>query len=269
MSLQGRRILVVRPQQLPALGDDQFVQQLGAAGAEPLHCPVMAIEPFAIPDANSPCSATLETIKSQVLDLASYHAAIFVSRPAAYLGAQWITHYWPQLPVGVQCYAVGDSTAVVLAQQGIQAAAPQQQLNTEGLLLLPGLQQLHDKKVLVFRGCGGRESLAETLRDRGAAVHCAELYQRQQINDCQQQIGQALQSGLDAVVVHSGELLQALLQLLSKPQRHKLQSLPLLVPGQRLQLLAQRAGFENIVVSATALPQGMVSALSRWYISGS
>lgn len=266
MELQQRRVLVVRPRSLPDSGADRFVEQLAGAGAEPLHYPVMAIAPVAAPRGKaSPCDA-LERIKQRVSALADYRAVIFVSRPAACLGGDWIGHYWPQLPVGVRFYAVGGGTAQVLAERGIDAVVPAEEMTSEGLLALPDLQQLSGEKVLICRGCGGRELLAEELRQRGAEVHYAELYRRQLCSDYRQPIYTALESGVDALAVHSGELLQALLALLPEPLRARLKTVPLLVPGQRLAALAGDAGFQQLVVAANALPECMVSALGRWYI---
>ena len=267
MALQGCRVLVIRPRLLPEWGADQFVEQLAAAGAEPFHYPVMAIRPFTIAQTGNVESPECQSITSRVISLANYSAAVFVSRVAAHLGAGWIDCYWPQLPVTTRFYAVGGSTAQVLDDKGISAVAPGADMTSEGLLALPELQQLDDQKVLIFRGCGGRELLAETLRQRGAQVHYAELYRREVIADYQQQIRASLRAGIDAVAVHSGEALDALQQLLPTSLHRVLKNSPLLVPGQRLASLARDAGFQQIAVSPNALPQSMVSTLGRWYIN--
>ena len=268
MSLAGKNILVIRPKALPQLGPDRFIEQLLAIGAQPLHLPVMRIDPYPVPRLDGPTSGPIEQLKATVMALANYQAVIFISRPAALLGADWIDHYWPQLPVGVQFYAVGDSTRQVLASQGIDAQAPAKTQSSEGLLALPQLQQLQGHKVLIAKGEGGRELLAAELQRRGAQVDELNLYRRSPVDTHKDEIANCLKTGLDGVVIHSAELLQALLQQLPESLYSTLFSLPLLVPSERVAQLAEQQGFRHITTAATATPDDMVSALARCYISG-
>ncbi|MCV6605804.1 MAG: uroporphyrinogen-III synthase [Porticoccaceae bacterium] len=267
MSLTGKKILIIRPKALPPLRPDRFIQQLSATGAQPLHLPVIRLQPYNVPQVDAPASEPLERIKSRVMALASYPVVIFVSRPAALLGADWIDHYWPQLPVATQFFAVGESTRQVLAQQGIDARVPTVEQTSEGLLALPELQQLQGRKVLIAKGEGGRELLVTELQQRGAQVDELNLYTRNPDNHCQQDIANALQSGLNAVVAHSTELLLALLNQLPKALHPSLFALPLVVPSERIAKLARHSGFASPTVASSALPDDMVSALSRCYIS--
>ncbi|MGS2723622.1 uroporphyrinogen-III synthase [Porticoccus sp. GXU_MW_L64] len=267
MNLAGKRVLVIRPKPLAALEPDQFVEQLATCGARPLHLPVMAIQPCDIPLGNAPTNHNIEQIKSRVLALANYQAVIVVSRPAALLAGNWIDHCWPQLPVGVQFYAVGESSRQVLAAQGIEAQAPNQNQTSEGLLQLPALQQLHNRKVLICKGEGGREFLADQLQQRGAQVDELNLYSRCSSDQHRADILSALQNGVSATVAHSAELLDNLLSQVPEALHADLFILPLVVPSERIAGLARDRGFVNLQVANSAVPGDMVSAVSRCYIS--
>jgi uroporphyrinogen-III synthase len=78
------------------------------------------------------------------------------------------------------------------------------------------MQDMQGKKVMIVRGVGGREVLADTLKSRGANVTFAECYQR--INP--QQNVDALTTAwskqqLQAIVVTSSEAMRHLLDLAS------------------------------------------------------
>ena len=50
--------------------------------------------------------------------------------------------------------------------------------DSEALLALPEMRDLAGKRVVIFRGDGGRELLGDTLIARGAIVEYAECYRR-------------------------------------------------------------------------------------------
>ena len=168
-SLAAKHILMIRPQRQ----DDQLLSMLENTGVQVTHTPVMAIEPIVeSPEIES------QQIKRQILDIDNFHKAIFVSGNAADLAIEWIDKYWPMLPVGIEYFAVGESTAVRLKEADINALCPRGRQNSEALLQLEQLQQLENQRVIIFRGVGGREILAETLTARGARVEYCELYKR-------------------------------------------------------------------------------------------
>ena len=76
---------------------------------------------------------------------------------------------------------------------------------------------MQGKKVIIVRGIGGREVLADTLKARGAQVTFAECYQR--INpqtDCQYLTSLWAQKKLHGIVVTSSEAMRHLLDLAGK-----------------------------------------------------
>ena len=75
-------------------------------------------------------------------------------------------------PAGLIAFAPGPGTAEALADAGIaNVRIPATTFDSDGLLALPELASTSQgKRVLIFRGDGGREQLGDTLRARGAEV---------------------------------------------------------------------------------------------------
>lgn len=238
----SQRILVIRPSRQ----SDQFISLLEQACAEVIHTPVMSIE--AIIDGQS--------IKNLILEVDNFDKAIFVSGNAAELAIEWLDRYWPMLPLGIEYFAVGQQTANILAAADIAALVPSGRQNSEALLALSELQTLTDERVIIFRGCGGREILGDTLVERGARVDYCELYQRvispQQVLLARQQL---LHS--DCLVAHSGELLQALGDVAGEPGAET----AVVVPSERVAAIADALGYKHIVSAENALPEAMLSAV--------
>ena len=90
-----------------------------------------------------------------------------VSPVAARLGLERLDRYWPQSPVGIHWFAVGAATAAVLEAYGLNVQVPEQGQTSEALLALPVWHELlatEGLRVLIWRGAGGREHLADSVR---------------------------------------------------------------------------------------------------------
>jgi uroporphyrinogen-III synthase len=220
-------------------------------------------------------SQQLEAVKARILALAEYAKVIFVSQNAVQHAMEWIDRYWPQLPVGVHYFAVGEATAAAARGWGLQVVAAEEAMNSEALLALPALQTVKNEKVLICRGLGGRSHLGEQLRERGAQVDYCELYERRLPAAASAELGRLipqLRTARDAgrrtvIAVHSGESLQNLSRLLDQqPEaRAEVQSngAVLLVPGERVAELARSLGFRRILVAANATDEAMTRALAE------
>ncbi|TXT16763.1 MAG: hemD, partial [bacterium] len=121
------------------------------------------------------------------------------------------------------------------------------------LLALPELARVEGRRILIFRGEGGRELLAEALRARGAEVDYAECYRRGRTEGADPgPLLESLATGrLRAVTVFSGETLDNLMSLLGE-DAPRLFSIPLFAPHPRVAAHAARLGF----VAAHATPPG-------------
>lgn len=164
MSLAGRRVLNTRPAHQAA----GLSAALTEAGAEVAELPLIAIVPRPLPAED----------ERLLLDLDRYDGVFFVSANAARLGLDAVANAWPQWPWRLPAYAVGASTATVLAAAGLDVRVPEQ-ADSEGLLALPSLQAVAGQRFLLLRGEDGRELLPATLRARGARVDVIALYRRE------------------------------------------------------------------------------------------
>src|SRR5690606_38713491 len=95
--------------------------------------------------------------RQPLVDIDQYHAVFFVSVNAARLALQALDELWPQWPVGVHWLAVGPATADILAASGLPVEMPASGFDSESVLRLDCLRELHGKRVLICRGNGGRE----------------------------------------------------------------------------------------------------------------
>jgi uroporphyrinogen-III synthase len=83
------------------------------------------------------------------------------------------------IPPTAKLIAIGRATALALESRGLGGVLHSGPRSTSEDLLESGLLQHVDRaRVLIVRGQGGRELLAEGLRARGAEVEYAEVYER-------------------------------------------------------------------------------------------
>jgi len=228
-ALAGRTVWLTRPAQ--QAGPLQAALQ--ARGARVFCLPLLEIA--AVP----PKREQLQHLK----DLDRYDLVVYVSSNAARIGLDRIFEWWPQYPVGILNLAVGSGTAAVLEAEGLQVGYPTERMDSEGLLALPELADIGGKRALIVRGMGGREVLAQGLRERGCTVDYVELYERRQPAYGVDYLAHCLASQPpDAVVVTSAEALSNLKELFF-PVGDEWRELPLFLPSERVQEHAQQLGF--------------------------
>jgi uroporphyrinogen-III synthase len=249
--LQGVRILVTRPVHQAV----HLCELISAAGGIPLALPVLAI---AEPEDLSPA-------RTLVARLGNFAIAIFVSANAVEHGMALI-HQQGGLPRHIKLAAVGQRTAEALQRHGakiaIQAPPP---YNSEALLASAALQSVSGQDILIFRGSGGRELLADTLRQRGARIAYAEVYRRvkpdSKLADILAQAGQ-----IDIVVVTSQEGLRNLVEIAGKAERNEwLAQRQLAVISSRVAQLAAELGFKRpALVAAQATDEALLQVIATW-----
>lgn len=147
----------------------------------------------------------------EIAHIADYDWIIFISSNAVQHGMPRLVKH--TLPSHLRFAAIGPVTAKELHEFGIQnVLIPEGRFDSESLLSLPDLQQMQGKKVMIVRGIGGREVLAETLKSRGAEVTFAECYQRINPQKNIDSLHQAwVNQQLQAIVVTSSEAMRYLL----------------------------------------------------------
>ena len=186
-----------------------------------------------------------------LLNLDLYQHVIFISSNAVHFGMALIEDHWPQLPVALTWYAIGAATASRLEHFGIVALAL--------------LQNVRDQRVLIVKGQGGRETLAQELTRRGALVEELPCYCRSLPEmPAGELAANVIQWGIDVIMITSGEGLSNLQVLLSPAETTKLNGIGLIVPSQRVAHMAQTAGFNQIVTAENASDLAMLRALKEW-----
>ena len=243
------RVLLTRPAEESAT----LAATLSEAGIFSSSLPLLDIEPLPI---------TPER-QAVLRDVGRYCAVIVVSKPAARLALQQLDQAWPHL----RWFSVGAATAQVLADRGLDVHYPQTGDDSEALLQLPALREAiarPDARVLILRGEGGRELLAERLREQGASVDYLELYRRFLPAYDSGVLTQRIQlERLNGLVVSSG---QGFLHLHASagPDWPEVAQLPLFVPSPRVYEMARAAGAEKVVDCRGASAAALLVALGSY-----
>jgi len=238
------RLIVTRPAGQAQALTDSLIRQGHTVTALPL----MRITPQ---DTNTPA------LRQRLLDLDNYHKIISISANASRLGLDAVDTFWPQCPVGLDWFAVGPGSAEALLQFGLEVTTPSRCFDSEGLLALPQLQQVAGDKILIWRGVGGREVLAKTLRERGASVDYAELYQREE-HRYEPSVWQQALTTDTWLVLSSGQALQIIEQQVPDlPQRIA----GLILPSERVADQARNKNYHQVLVPASARDDDVLSCI--------
>ena len=250
-ALAGFRVLVTRP----AHQADFFCHSVEQSGGIAIRFPTIEICPTEAPP----------PILHSPDKLDGFEYAIFISSNAVDQTFKRLDK--KKLPDSLKCVAIGNKTALALKQHDQPVAtAPKTGYTSEALLALPEMQSMQNKNVIIFRGEGGRELLAETLRERGASVTYAEVYRRCLPAYSNAQIKIFVKEGAVSVItITSAESLNNLAILFSRINENHLRGLPLILGSSRMLETVQKIGFKHPpMVADNPSDEAMLQALSRW-----
>ncbi|WP_299003686.1 uroporphyrinogen-III synthase [uncultured Shewanella sp.] len=226
------------------------------------HAMAVALEKQGIPYVITPLIKILPTFTSNSQDrFAHADAIIFVSTNAVTFAKQLHSSPWP---TDIPYFAVGQATQKALLALGIQATAPKKGApqTSEGVLALPALASIKNKNILIVRGTGGRETLADTLKQRQAQVTYWEVYQRVPVELKANQITNQWQiAKIDTIIVTSGEILSNLIKLVPNELFSWLQTCHIIVPSARVEQLAFQHGLVHVTNAKAANANAMISTL--------
>ncbi len=235
--LKGVRVLTTRPAEQAA----DFMAAMQAAGGEAISFPTLLITP-------TPTPGPVDTLLDE---LADFDLAIFIIANAAQFGLERLAARGESWPEGLQVASIGLATKRELELRGVRVdLIPEKRFDSEGLLELPELYVVDGLRIAIFRGVGGRETLASTLRKRGAEVEYAECYTRTK-PDADFTPIQALldRNQLHAAIVTSADGLDNLLELAGASGTAALQQRWLITPSERAQQHAIARGFQKTAVA--------------------
>lgn len=242
--------MVTRPEKQAAA----FAAMIEEAGGHAFRFPLIEIEPVANP-----------ALDAVIDELDSFDLAIFISRNAVEYGLERVRgrRGWP---ASIAVAAIGGGTRRALEAQGVEKVfSPDGPADSEALLKHPDLEAVAGKRLVVFRGEGGREFLGRELRARGASLVYAECYRRIMPAADPGPLRTRLAGGaVHAVVVSSGEALANLARLLGGATGEFLTGTTLFVPHRRLVREAQALGVPEPVVAGPA-DADMLAALVAYF----
>lgn len=249
--LDGRTIVVTRPAGQAA----RLMEGIRAAGGRAVAFPVLEILD---PADRAPLDAIIDRLDD-------FDLAIFIS-PTAVARAMTAILARRTLPEALAVAAIGKGSARELARFGVaDVLVPQGSFDSEGLLALPGLARPAGRRVVVFRGEGGRELLGDTLAARGARVEYAQCYRRGRPDtDARVLMELWAGSGIDAIVVTSSEGLRNLSDLVGPPGRPWLCRTPVFVPHERIAQTGRELGLGRLEITAGG-DEGLLAGLKRHF----
>ncbi|WP_207003207.1 fused uroporphyrinogen-III synthase HemD/membrane protein HemX [Trinickia mobilis] len=243
----------------PAGQSGELSACLAAEGIETLEFPLIDIAPA---EDDAPLRAAFASLDS-------YALVVFVSPNAIDHAFAKYGAIWPHaLPIGV----VGPGSVAALARHGVAApghrvVSPSSCVDDDGArfdseALYTALEAelgegaFEGKRVLIVRGDGGREWLADRLREAGAQVEAAAAYRRVVPDPsigAWERVHALLAGAPHAWLVTSSEGVRNLNDLaqehLTAPEIAALKRAPLVAPHPRIAETARGLGFDSITMS--------------------
>jgi uroporphyrinogen-III synthase len=249
--LGGRGIVVTRPAEQAGT----LAELIRRAGGHALVFPVVEISD--IPD--------LRALNAVLARLEEFDLAIFIS-PSAVDKAMNLVAARGGLPPRLRVATIGRGSVKALARFGVSTViAPERRFDSEALLEMPALLEVGGKRIVIFRGEGGRELLAETLAARGAHVEYAECYRRTRPRaDVSSLMRAWARRELHAIVVTSSEGMRHLFDMVGKLGQTWLQKTPVFVPHPRIAETARSLGVREVRLTGAG-DEGIVAALADYF----
>ena len=245
--MTGWRLLLTRPAEDCAA----LAQTLAEQGVFSSCLPLLDIVPLPVS----------EKIRHAIARLPRCNAVIVVSKPAARIALDLLGN---SSSLAMPWFSVGAATAQILSDHGLDVSFPADGDDSEALLQLPRLCEAVSQpgaKVLILRGEGGRELLAERLRELGASVEYLELYRRDLPAYAPDELPRRIEAErLNGLVVSSGQGFEHLRQMAGDAWP-TIARLPLFVPSPRVAELARAAGAQTVVDCRGASAAALLTAL--------
>ena len=251
--LAGKAVVVTRPSAQAA----GLAGAIEHAGGKALVFPAIEIRDIEDP---GPLYAILDRLET--FDVAVFISPNAVQRAFGLVRARRASGW----PGNLRIAAIGRGSRRELERHGInRVLAPSPHADSEALLALPELEALAGRRVIIFRGEGGRELLGEAFAARGAKVEYAECYRRTRPQtDCAPLLAAWARNAVDAVTVSSGEGLANFFDMIGESGQRWLKRTPLFVPHERVAGAAVGLGAETVQVAGPGDAE-VVAALVAYF----
>lgn len=203
-----------------------------------------------------------KTFEAQLNRLEKTDWAIFISSNAVEFAMPHVLKKYGNVPENLKFAAIGHQTAKALSLFGVHnVLTPKTRFDSETLLALSEMQNVANMTVAIFRGEGGRELIAETLKARGAEVYFAECYRRINPQSDTLLLSEQWKKGqLNAIIVTSSEAMRNLLQMAGASIW--MQHVTLCVNHERIAELPRQHGLKVLVAQAPG-DEAMLACLSQ------
>ena len=227
-------VLITRPERAA----QRLATAVSTMGLKPIIAPMVEIRPL-----QNNQSATSATLKHA-------HIMIFIS-PAA---VEFARNYLQDIDLKRKLlFAVGSSTGAKMREllpegMSLDIRQPRNTFNSEALLEMAelGRPQVAARNVLIVRGHGGRELLADKLTERGAKITYLEVYERVPSEESLRGILAESHVSVPSIgVVTSVEGLRLLAGKISAEKLTRLLEMPILASGARIAAKVPDFGFTN------------------------
>jgi len=243
VSLSGCRVLVTRP----AAQARQLCELIEQAGGTAIPYPVINIVPV--------------THIDNVENFINFDMAIFISANAVQATMALLSG---RADLPREIIAIGQSTANMLETYHCDIdVLPEHAWNSESLLSTVEMNAVEGKSIIIFRGVGGREYLADTLRSRGAKVEYCEVYRRELPDaDRAMLLSYLQQHKIDIVTLTSNEGLHNLCTLAGNAGGVYLKKIPMVVLSERIQQEARKMQITSTInIAENASDAAMLAAI--------
>jgi uroporphyrinogen-III synthase len=138
-------------------------------------------------------------------------------------------------------------------------------MDSDGLLALPEFIGASGKRIVIFRGGGGRDALRDALLSRGATVVQVDCYRRSRPEAGAAGLVEAWREHrIDAVTITSSEGLDNLWAILDAEGRALLAATATFVPHPRIGERARALGLTRVIVTPPA-DAGLIAALLEYF----
>jgi uroporphyrinogen-III synthase len=247
-ALAGLTILVTRP----AGQAEGLCAGIRAAGGEAIAWPAIEIRAL---DETAPVERSLAAGPAP-------DWIIFISRNA-------VRHGLARIPDGPRVAAIGPATAAALEEAGLAPDLTAARPDSEGLLAAPELANVEGRRFVIVRGVGGRETLAATLRARGATVGYEEVYRRAPAarppTETQALLGLWAGGGIDVYTATSVEILNNLHDMLGPGGAPLLAATARVTASGRVVQQAERRGHRAArLLASRPDDDAVIEAIGRW-----
>ena len=118
-----------------------------------------------------------------IKNIKTYQHIIFISTNAVHFFLERVKKLSLQIPKNLIFSSIGPTTKLLLQKKfSVDVHSPIKTFDSEHILKEKIYNNVEDQKILIIRGEGGRETLKNTLEEKGATVNYGECYVRKYVD---------------------------------------------------------------------------------------